>query len=934
MLFGKKNKLNFSIRRRICLSFLLFVLLFFINGSVVMLIVLATRNKALHIATVIDPSLRKLDDFHDMVVSSKMYTTNWVYFSSRQSDKDSLAQIHNVQYPQLKTNLIKLSGKWLNQHNVVSLKLLISDFEAILHEQKRVIALLQEPDDYNELSKKVEADKILQQNIIPASDYVASSVFALMAKERTIKTSHEKVLEKAFQKLWIFILLLIIITLIIAFFLSRYFTTIIVKPISQIRTIVEGLAKGETEKITCKNDQNEMTEMITAVNNLSARLKYTALFAKNIGERNYDLPFEPLSPKDLLGHSLVAMRNNLKFLDESLSRAQHIARIGNWDWDFKTNEISWSDELYNLFGKERSVFKPSFDAVIKQIHPEDIDGVLAEFNDCIQNHRSISLECRIIRDTGEIKHILAQVNVSVDENHELCKLFGVIQDITERIHKDTELKQTTERFNNLLKATNDSIWDWNLFTDEVWWNNNFYEVFGFDPSKPTPTVGEWIMNIHVEDRAKVVNKLKAIGASNENSWHGEFRYWKKDGTMGFAFNRAYVVRDEKGKPIRVIGAIYEITERKNAIRQIAQSEKRYRQIVETAQEGIWLIDENNYTVFVNRKMCEMLEYSAEEIIGKKDYDFKDRKETKKAEEQIEKRKEGVSEQYESSYITKSGKRLCVFVSANPVFDDEGNYKGALGMVTDITQRKMQEELLKKSEADLELQNEKLAQKNTELEQFAYIASHDLQEPLRTVTSFAELLQNQYRNKLDSVGQKYLYFIQQGTERMKTLITDLLEYSRIGRGKALMPVDCNEIVKTVIADLDAAIHESNVEIKTERLPVVNGYNTEMKQLFQNLVVNAIKFRKKEVAPQIHITSRPITGGWEFKIQDNGIGIDEQHNERIFAIFQRLHTRSEYEGAGIGLSHCKKIVELHGGKIWVRSKPGEGSTFHFTILENYN
>lgn len=170
--------------------------------------------------------------------------------------------------------------------------------------------------------------------------------------------------------------------------------------------------------------------------------------------------------------------------------------------------------------------------------------------------------------------------------------------------------------------------------------------------------------------------------------------------------------------------------------------------------------------------------------------------------------------------------------------------------------------------------------------------------------------------------------------MKTLITDLLEYSRIGRGKELVPVDCNEIINTVIADLNTAIQESNVEIRTEKLPVVKGYTTEMKQLFQNLIVNAIKFRKKEERSEIHISSEPINGGWEFRVQDNGIGIDEQHNERIFAIFQRLHTRSEYEGSGIGLSHCKKIVELHGGKIWVRSRTGAGSTFHFTILENYN
>lgn len=138
----------------------------------------------------------------------------------------------------------------------------------------------------------------------------------------------------------------------------------------------------------------------------------------------------------------------------------------------------------------------------------------------------------------------------------------------------------------------------------------------------------------------------------------------------------------------------------------------------------------------------------------------------------------------------------------------------------------------------------------------------------------------------------------------------------------------------MADLHTAIDESKVEIQKGKLPVIHGYSTEMKQLFQNLISNAIKFRKKEVSPKIQISSQPINGGWEFSVRDNGIGIAEEHNERIFVIFQRLHSRSEYEGTGIGLSHCKKIVELHGGRIWVHSKPGEGSSFHFTILENNN
>ena len=251
------------------------------------------------------------------------------------------------------------------------------------------------------------------------------------------------------------------------------------------------------------------------------------------------------------------------------------------------------------------------------------------------------------------------------------------------------------------------------------------------------------------------------------------------------------------------------------------------------------------------------------------------------------------------------------------------------MVTDITKRKLDEAQIKKSEADLDLKNRELKRKNTELEQFAYVASHDLQEPLRTTSSFVQLLQKQYKGKLDEKADKYLSFIVESSDRMKILIKDLLDYSRIGTKNNLLPVDCAKVMEGVIADLNKAITDSGAIIDAEALPVIHGYPTEIKQLFQNLTINAIKFRKKTTPLYLKISAVGTEDSWLFKFEDNGIGIDKAHNERIFIIFQRLHTRNEYEGSGIGLSHCKKIVELHNGKIWLESLPGEGSTFYFTI-----
>jgi light-regulated signal transduction histidine kinase (bacteriophytochrome) len=226
-------------------------------------------------------------------------------------------------------------------------------------------------------------------------------------------------------------------------------------------------------------------------------------------------------------------------------------------------------------------------------------------------------------------------------------------------------------------------------------------------------------------------------------------------------------------------------------------------------------------------------------------------------------------------------------------------------------------------------NEELERKNKELEQFVYIASHDLREPLRTTSSFVELFQKQYQGRLDEKADKYLSYISQASDRMKILINDLLDYSRIGNKKELEKVDCNVMLEEVLSDLGIAVKEAGAEITADKLPVINVYPTSIKQLFQNLITNGIKFRKKDVTPQIKIAVQKCKGQWHFSFTDNGIGIEEKNNERIFIIFQRLHNRAEYDGSGIGLAHCKKIVEMHGGKIWVESKPGEGSTFHFTI-----
>ena len=248
-------------------------------------------------------------------------------------------------------------------------------------------------------------------------------------------------------------------------------------------------------------------------------------------------------------------------------------------------------------------------------------------------------------------------------------------------------------------------------------------------------------------------------------------------------------------------------------------------------------------------------------------------------------------------------------------------------------QQLQQEIAVRQKAEMVLaqRSQELARSNAELEQLAYVASHDLQEPLRMVTSYVQLLEQRYGGKLDAEAHEFIGFSVDGVKRMQALIDDLLTYSRVGtKAKPLQATDCDAVLKTVLQSLRIAIEESGAQIQCAVMPVVQGDPAQLTQLFQNLLANAIKFRGSQ-APQIEIRVEPENDFWRFEVKDNGIGIAPEYFARIFVMFQRLHNRSRYPGTGIGLAICKKIVERHGGRIWVDSEPGQGATFKFTLSQ---
>ena len=262
--------------------------------------------------------------------------------------------------------------------------------------------------------------------------------------------------------------------------------------------------------------------------------------------------------------------------------------------------------------------------------------------------------------------------------------------------------------------------------------------------------------------------------------------------------------------------------------------------------------------------------------------------------------------------------------------------GGLLIYRNYLSKKKLNKALETQNLAIQEKSKEVAAKNKEIEQFVYIASHDLKEPLVTITGLINLFKDEYEDGLEDEAKEILGYIDDSSERMKHLIEGLLEYSKLGKSKTLQLVDCNTLIQNLKLDLANVIQRTNSQLIVGDLPKIQGLELELRLLFQNLISNGIKFKKSETAPIVEIDcikipddNNPLQGVYQFSIKDNGIGIEEKHFTRIFAIFQRLHSRENYEGTGIGLAHCKKIVTAHKGDIWLESIVGEGSTFYFTI-----
>ncbi len=423
--------------------------------------------------------------------------------------------------------------------------------------------------------------------------------------------------------------------------------------------------------------------------------------------------------------------------------------------------------------------------------------------------------------------------------------------------------------------------------------------------------------------AQLLEKAAQEGKARHEGWR-----LRKDGTRFWANVLITAIHNDDRQVLGFTKVVRDLTAIKMGEEALKRTEERYHKMISEVQDyAIILLNAVGNIEKWNKGAEKIKGYAADEIIGKsfKIFYFPEDVAQKIPDSLLEAARRNGRVQHEGWRRRKDGSRFWGMVTITALHNDNGEVIGFSKVTRDMTEKLLAEQLQQQYVAELEA-------KNKELEQFTYITSHDLQEPLRTVTSFTELLQSTYEDQLDDKGRMFTGVIRNAALRMSDLVKGLLDYSRIGTQKNITEVNCNMLVSNICSDMQTLIAETSTQLHVGKLPVVTGYRTELAQLFQNLISNAIKYRKEDINPEVYIEARQDGDNWLFSVRDNGIGIEPRYFEKIFMIFKRLHTRDQYPGSGIGLANCKKIVDLHGGTIWLESELDKGSTFFFTIPIN--
>jgi PAS domain S-box-containing protein len=490
---------------------------------------------------------------------------------------------------------------------------------------------------------------------------------------------------------------------------------------------------------------------------------------------------------------------------------------------------------------------------------------------------------------------------------------NILLDITERARAE----RSALLLSAIVDSSEDAIISKDLNGVITSWNNSAQRLFGYTPEE---AIGQTVASLLIpDDRQDEEPLILARLRNGERVDHFETVRRRKDGSLLDISLTISPVKDHRGNIIGASKIARDITEGKRLRTALIESEARFRQLADSMPQIVWAAEPGGRVDYYNERWYEFSEYGRDQV-GEMSW------ESILPPDEVQKTRDiyyssirtGELYNYEHRFWDRHHKRWKWFISrALPVRDAQGNITKWFGTCTDIDQQKRVQEELERA--------------NIDLEQFAFSASHDLQEPLRSVKIYSELLAREFGDTASPDAQRYVRYLRAGSTRMENLIKDLLTYTRVTKVDELQETsDANAALETALANLAGAISEADAKITVEPLPAsLPIHAAHMEQLFQNLVGNAIKYRNGNRAPDVRISAARQDGQWTFAVSDNGIGIEPEDKESIFGLFKRLHSTDEYSGTGIGLAICQRIVDRYGGRIWVESEPGVGSTFRFTI-----
>lgn len=496
-----------------------------------------------------------------------------------------------------------------------------------------------------------------------------------------------------------------------------------------------------------------------------------------------------------------------------------------------------------------------------------------------------------------------------------------------------ELTLSEERFRLVARATNDALWDWDFVNNTVWWSETFFKMFGYPAENNSFTREEWRSKIHPEDRERVQQGLFDVINSAETQWSQEYRFQKGDGSYVVILDRGYVLHDEHETPYRMLGSMFDLTEQKNAEREIANSQLERKFLAESMPLMVWTTDAEGNINYANSEFesytgllkSELMEKGWPIAIFSNDIKVLDDlwKKASQAKEDFH---------HEVRVLHHSGEYHWNLMAAK-ARSAQGEFLSWVITLVDIHQQKnvnqVLEEKVRLRTQELQSMNQALERSNYDLQQFASVASHDLQEPLRKIHMFSQRVKEKHLSGNAEAGA-FMEKIMQASQRMKALIANVLSFSKLSAEKDhFVMTDLNIIITDLVEDFELAIKEKNAQVTVGELPAVEVIPEQIRQVFQNLLSNALKFSRLEATPVIQVHAKEERDVCTIFIEDNGIGFENEYQETIFQLFERLHSKDKYEGSGIGLAITKKIIEKHKGSITVTSRKGQGTIFEITL-----